>query len=125
MMLLHGTAVVLLGVASLSLGAKVDAVGGSDGAFDNRSVGYVVLSAERQAELLHLLKHDCGACHGMHMTGGLGPPLRPSTLSAKPETALVDAVLGGRPGTPMPPWRGLLTGDEARWLVRYLRGEKP
>ena len=27
----------------------------------------------RQAELTHLVKHDCGSCHGMTMKGGLGP----------------------------------------------------
>jgi mono/diheme cytochrome c family protein len=32
------------------------------------------LDTARQAELLHLLKHDCGSCHGMTRKGGLGPP---------------------------------------------------
>ncbi|MEK1839795.1 MAG: cytochrome c, partial [Pseudomonas sp.] len=31
--------------------------------------------AKRQAQLEHLLAQDCGACHGLHMTGGLGPDL--------------------------------------------------
>jgi len=34
---------------------------------------------------------------------------------------MVNTVLYGRPGTPMPPWRGLLTEQEARWLVEALR----
>ena len=112
---LLGVTVILVSLASLSIGAKADAVGND---------GEPVLSADRQAELVHLLKHDCGACHGMRLTGGLGPPLRAADLSAKPEAALVSTVLAGRAGTPMPPWRGLLTDDEARWLVRYLRGAK-
>lgn len=29
--------------------------------------------AQRQAQLQHLLEQDCGACHGLHLTGGLGP----------------------------------------------------
>ncbi|MCG8427047.1 MAG: cytochrome c, partial [Chromatiales bacterium] len=28
---------------------------------------------QRQNDLLHLLKHDCGSCHGMRLEGGLGP----------------------------------------------------
>jgi cytochrome c55X len=26
----------------------------------------------------------------------------------------------GRPGTPMPPWRALLSEDEARWIANRL-----
>ncbi|WP_082036855.1 hypothetical protein [Pseudomonas rhodesiae] len=26
------------------------------------------------ARLEHLLTQDCGACHGLHLTGGLGEP---------------------------------------------------
>lgn len=82
--------------------------------------------AERQQELRYLLSHDCGSCHGMTLKGGLGPSLRPETLRAKPDQLLVAAVMEGRPGTPMPPWRGMLTEEEARWLVSLLRnGELP
>jgi cytochrome c55X len=77
--------------------------------------------AARQAELLYLLKHDCGACHGMTRKGGLGPALLPGDLQDRPVVVLVDTVLNGRPGTPMPPWRGELTAQEARWLVDVLR----
>ncbi|MGI9302722.1 MAG: c-type cytochrome [Gammaproteobacteria bacterium] len=78
-------------------------------------------SPQRSAELLTLLKHDCGSCHGMTMKGGLGPSLRPSDLAGKPESALIEAVLAGRDGTPMPPWRGLISEREARWLIRALK----
>jgi cytochrome c55X len=30
-------------------------------------------------------------------------------------------VLYGRPGTAMPPWNGLLTREEAAWLIDRLR----
>jgi len=80
--------------------------------------------ADRQAELLYLLKHDCGSCHGMTRKGGLGPPLLPGNLRDRPFVLMENTVLDGRPGTPMPPWRGLLTEQEARWLVEaMLRGE--
>lgn len=78
----------------------------------------------RQAELAYLLKHDCGSCHGMTMKGGLGSPLLPSVLAEKSDDDLLEIILDGIPGTPMPPWRPLLTIDEARWLVGAIRKGK-
>jgi cytochrome c55X len=78
-------------------------------------------SAERQAVLLHRLKHDCGSCHGMTLKGGLGPPLLPSALAEKPSEGLALIVLNGVPGTPMPPWGVELSPAEARWLVEQLK----
>jgi len=74
----------------------------------------------RQAELMHMVRQDCGSCHGMTMKGGLGRPLLPEDLAGKPVDALAALVLDGIPGTPMPPWRGLLSEDEARWIVTRL-----
>jgi cytochrome c55X len=79
------------------------------------------LDTERQAELLYLLKHDCGSCHGMTRKGGLGPPLLPANLRNRPPMLMENTILDGRSGTPMPPWRGLLTEQEARWLVEAMR----
>ena len=79
------------------------------------------LDTARQAELLYLLKHDCGSCHGMTRKGGLGPPLLPDNLRDRPPMFMENTVLDGRPGTPMPPWRGLLTEQEVRWLVEAIR----
>ncbi|HAJ91230.1 MAG TPA: hypothetical protein DCO71_01180 [Gammaproteobacteria bacterium] len=79
------------------------------------------LDTARQAELLYLLKHDCGSCHGMTRKGGLGPPLLPENLRDRPPMFMENTVLDGRPGTPMPPWRGLLTEQEVRWLVEAIR----
>lgn len=78
------------------------------------------ISAQRQGELMHLLRHDCGSCHGMTLRGGLGPALLPETLHGKPQETLVATVLYGRAGTPMPPWRTLLSEDEVRWLIQQL-----
>ena len=78
---------------------------------------------KRQGELLHLLKQDCGSCHGLTMKGGLGPPLRPGDLADKDAGGLVDTILYGRPGTPMPPWEFEISRDEAAWLIdRLLKG---
>jgi cytochrome c55X len=90
-------------------------------------MGATVVAApdsERQAELLYLLKHDCGSCHGMTRKGGLGPALLPESLKEKPQPLLVNTVLFGRSGTPMPPWGGELSEQDAQWLVEaMLRGE--
>jgi cytochrome c55X len=75
----------------------------------------------RKSELLYLLKHDCGSCHGMTRQGGLGPALLPGSLHDRPDQLLVTTILDGRPGTPMPPWRGELSEQDARWLVDALR----
>lgn len=58
---------------------------------------------QRQQELLHLVKHDCGSCHGMTLKGGLGPSLLPESLKNKPDELLFVTILEGRHGTPMPP----------------------
>ncbi|MDZ7735141.1 MAG: cytochrome c [Gammaproteobacteria bacterium] len=71
--------------------------------------------------LRSLLRHDCGACHGLTLQGGLGPPLTAAALDGKPASLLVDTILDGRPGTPMPGWRGLLNAEEARWIVTVLK----
>ena len=54
-----------------------------------------------------------------------GPSLLPAALADKPATSLVATIPGGRKGTPMPPWRGLLTEQEAQWIVERLQTEFP
>ena len=75
---------------------------------------------ERQIELVRMLRHDCGACHGLRLDGGLGPPLTPETLAGVAPAVLEQVVLEGRHGTPMPPWKALLSPGEARWMVRVM-----
>ena len=77
-------------------------------------------SPARQKELIHMVRQDCGSCHGMTLQGGLGPALLPATLAGKPEESLVATIIGGRPGTPMPPWHRFLAEDEAQWIVAKL-----
>ena len=80
----------------------------------------------RQAELLHLLRHDCGSCHGLTLRGGLGPPLQPATLAAREPEGLAQIILEGVPGTPMPPWAFEIAPTEALWLARRLKeGDRP
>jgi cytochrome c55X len=75
----------------------------------------------RQAELLNRLRHDCGSCHGLTLKGGLGPPLSPAAMADRDERELIEAILEGRPGTPMPPWAFELSREEAAWLVRKIK----
>lgn len=76
---------------------------------------------ERGRNLDHLIRHDCGSCHGMTLKGGLGPALTPEALAGKPRELLVNSIIHGRPGTAMPPWRDLLSEAEAGWIVERLR----
>ncbi len=78
------------------------------------------ISSARQNELLYFIKHDCGSCHGMTLKGGLGPALLPETLAAKPKSYLVTTIMEGRPNTAMPPWKFMLSHDEAVWITEQL-----
>lgn len=77
-------------------------------------------TAERQARLKHLLVQDCGSCHGLRMTGGLGPALTRDAIADKPRDYLIATVTHGRPGTAMPGWNALLNEHDIAWLVDLL-----
>lgn len=79
----------------------------------------------RRAELLHLVRQDCGSCHGLTLKGGLGPSLEPAALAAKDAEQLSFVILQGRRGTPMPAWGAYLSEPEARWIVEQLRKGLP
>lgn len=84
------------------------------------------ITATRAQQLQNLLTQDCGSCHGLQMKGGLGPALRPQNLVGKSPQYLSQVILYGRAGSAMPPWNGLLTAAEARWMAdRLLHGETP
>ncbi len=82
-------------------------------------------NSARQQELTHLLKQDCGSCHGMTLKGGLGSALTPEALLGKPDELLYSTIMLGRPGTPMPPWQGILTPEDTQWLLSLLRNGLP
>lgn len=81
----------------------------------------------RQQALLRMVRQDCGACHGMQLTGGLGPAITAQALAAGQRTreTVFAAIWHGRPGTPMPPFRGLLTEAEVRWISMHLLAGLP
>ncbi|HEX9858960.1 MAG TPA: cytochrome c [Paracoccaceae bacterium] len=79
---------------------------------------------ERAAALEHMVRQDCGSCHGLTMKGGLGRPLNAEALIAADAEGLATIILDGIPGSAMPPWRPLLTEAEALWIARYLKDAK-
>ena len=80
----------------------------------------------RARELVHIVRQDCGSCHGLTLKGGLGPALTVDALVDKPAEGLVATIMGGRPGTPMPPFNTIVTEPEAQWIVdQLLRGFPP
>lgn len=77
--------------------------------------------AGRQSELTALVRQDCGSCHGMTLKGGLGSPLLPDQITHLEPEGIAQIILDGIPGKPMPPWRGLLTQADARWIAERLK----
>jgi len=72
------------------------------------------------AELVRLVRQDCGSCHGMTLQGGLGTPLTREALVGKPVDYVSAMILHGRPGTAMPPWKTLLSEADANWIAEQL-----
>lgn len=85
------------------------------------NIGAQSLSDTRKQELAHLLKHDCGSCHGMTLKGGLGPALLADNLQDKDDEFLFLTIQHGRPGTPMPPWKEQLSPQDIHWLIQLIR----
>jgi cytochrome c55X len=88
---------------------------GGNGAREN------IPAPARQLELRHMVRHDCGSCHGLTLAGGLGPALSARALEDKPVEYVEAMILQGRLGTAMPAWGGLLSEGEARWIAQQLK----
>ena len=113
---------LMLAVA-LAAAAAAAPLPGAEGSARVAAAGAADPDPARQRELLVLLKQDCGSCHGMRLTGGLGPALTPEALRTKPAESLAATIVYGRTGTAMPPWRRFVSEAEAHWLVaRMLNG---
>ncbi|HSB68486.1 MAG TPA: c-type cytochrome [Candidatus Methylomirabilis sp.] len=73
----------------------------------------------------------CAACHGEKGDGqtplGQGLLPRPADFTNAQKMAsisdrdLTQAILRGRPGTSMAPWRGVLNSEDVRRVVRFIR----
>jgi len=75
----------------------------------------------RQRELVHLVRQECGFCHGLRLTGGLGAPLTAEVMRERPADTLVAVIRYGIPGTAMPPWATHLSEAESQWIVERLQ----
>jgi cytochrome c55X len=78
------------------------------------------LSAARQKELTHFVRQECGFCHGLKLTGGLGSPLTAAAMKDKPAETLSAVILHGIPGTAMPGWAPYLSEADATWIATEL-----
>jgi cytochrome c55X len=72
-------------------------------------------------KLTSLVRQECGSCHGLTLSGGLGKPLTPEHLKRWDREQVIHIILDGVPGTPMPPWRPLLSEVEAGWIADALQ----
>ena len=90
----------------------------------NADTALEALSDERKEELRYLLEQDCGSCHGLTRKGGLGSPLMPENVADTSDETLFEVIMNGIPGTPMPPWKYLLSEDDAHWLIKLIRKGK-
>ena len=82
--------------------------------------------ASDAGKLANLVRQDCGSCHGLTLHGGLGKPLTSEYLRTWDREQIVSIILDGIPGTPMPPWRALLSEGDARWIAdRLQQGNLP
>jgi cytochrome c55X len=86
----------------------------------NAGAAESVPTLQRTAQLTHLVRHDCGSCHGLTLNGGLGPPLLPAALAGKPADYLKHVILNGATGTAMPGWAPLLSAADAEWIAENL-----
>lgn len=85
----------------------------------------LALERSRERELTHLVRQDCGSCHGMTLKGGLGGPLLPESLSDLESESIASIILDGVSGKPMPPWQGQLSKEEALWIAEKLKAGFP
>jgi cytochrome c55X len=77
--------------------------------------------AKNKEELIYILKHDCGSCHGMILKGGLGPSLLSERMKLQSIESISNTILLGRPGTAMPPWQKLLSKEDIEKMAVILR----
>ena len=72
-----------------------------------------------------MVRQDCGSCHGIQLTGGLGPALTRERMADMPLESLTAVIYHGRPGTPMPGWKSMLSEAEADWIAQRLQAGFP
>ena len=84
-----------------------------------------MIDGARQSQLIRMVRQDCGSCHGIQLTGGLGPALTRDRMADFPYDSLVAVIYHGRPGTPMPGWKTMISEADAHWIARQLQAGFP
>ena len=92
---------------------------------DFKSDAPASIDGARQAQLIRMVRQDCGSCHGIQLTGGLGPALTRDRMADFPYDSLVAVIYNGRPGTPMPGWKSMISEADAHWIARQLQAGFP
>lgn len=75
----------------------------------------------RQEEIVATVQNVCAGCHGVDLTGGVGPALTPEALQGKDAAMLAETILNGRPDTQMVSFAAMFSADDAEWLARKLK----
>lgn len=99
-------------VLALSFGAIIMAT------TDSLASGFDFSSHKEMSEFV---RQDCGACHGLSLKGGLGKPLLKDNLEDYDQETIEMIILDGIPETAMPPWRGVLSEEQVKWIAKSLK----
>lgn len=99
-------ALTIVALTSLMTGAMAAEIGRHD--------------TQGKPELIRFVRQECGFCHGLRLTGGLGTPLTAEALAERPAEALEATILYGRPSTAMPGWAPFLSEADTAWIVQQL-----
>lgn len=89
------------------------------------AIAQVPVDTVREAQLIRMVRQDCGSCHGIQLTGGLGPALTHKLMAEIPLDSLVATIYNGRPGTPMPGWKTMISEADATWIAQQLQAGFP
>lgn len=90
-------------------------------AYPALAVSDEAISPPEAQELTRFVRQECGFCHGLRLTGGLGSPLTAEAMRDRPIEYLEAVIQHGIPGTAMPGWAPHLTQRQVHWIAERLR----
>lgn len=69
----------------------------------------------------------CAACHGVNRQGtpGFAPALTPDSLAKLNDADILNAIMDGRTGTAMPPFKASLSAEQIDALVQFVKSPLP
>lgn len=78
-------------------------------------------AAEQFKPVVKLYQDACSGCHGPQRQGATGPALIPQRIGGVGDEFIKTILLNGRPGTAMPPWKGVITDSQISDLISYIK----